>query len=296
MTVPNTPPDPSRAAADATAGTAADAPVDRAPAAAANPYGAPPAYGPPPGLEFAPVRKADPRASLRRLLPELQVGAIMVLVCLLLGLAMAGLWVWLAPKVPLVVDGNRILYGDPEGEQRAGADSVFVLIGLGLGILTALGAFLVTRRRGGGIAVAVGLTVGGLLASLGAWGLGRWLGPSRDLVAQARKVGDGGHFSADLDLGAYGAVLVWPMAAMVVLLALSAAFGKREEDPPPYWAGPYGLPAATDGAPGAGGPPAVAGGAPVDQPHPVDRPGGVEQPLHGAQAHPVEQPFDGRKP
>ncbi|MFD0274523.1 hypothetical protein ACFVHB_11545 [Kitasatospora sp. NPDC127111] len=233
MTVPNTPPDPLRAAA----GTDAD-PADRAPAAAPNPY-APPAPG---GEGVAPLPAGVPSGPERppvaeRLRPELKVGAVTTLVCLLLGLAMAGLWAWLAPKVPLVVDGNKILYGDPEGEQRAGADSVFVLIGLGMGILTALGAFLVTRRRGGGIAVAVGLAVGGLLASLGAWELGRRLGPSSDLVAEAKRVGNGGHFDADIDLGAYGALLAWPMAAMVVLLALSAAFGKREEDPPPYWAG-----------------------------------------------------------
>ncbi|MEU6235729.1 hypothetical protein [Kitasatospora sp. NPDC047058] len=277
MTVPNTPPDPLRAAA----GTDAD-PAGQGPAAAPNPY-APPA----PGGEGVPplpagVLSGPERPPVwERLRPELKVGAVTVLVCLLLGLAMAALWAWLAPKVPLVVDGNKILYGDPEGEQRAGADSVFVLIGLGMGILTALGAFLVTRRRGGGIAVAVGLAVGGLLASFGAWGLGRRLGPSSDLVAAAKRVGNGGHFNADIDLGAYGALLVWPMTAMVVLLALSAAFGKREEDPPPYWAGTGTLPQGADPAalPGADPWPqertqqdrAPQGGIPYD-PRPQDGP------------------------
>ncbi|MFD5920567.1 hypothetical protein ACFVYP_05765 [Kitasatospora sp. NPDC058201] len=237
MTVPNTPPDPARADADAVADAVPD------------PYAPPraPAPGSYPVLDLVSAKRSN-EPSLQRLAPELRIGAITVLACLVLGVAMAGLWAWLAPKVPLVVDGNKILYGDPEGEQRAGADSVFVLIGLGMGVLTALGAFLVTRKRGGGIAVALGLAVGGLLASVGAWGLGRWLGPSRDLIAEARRVGNGGHFRADIDLGAYGAVLAWPMAAMVVLLALSAAFGKREEDPPPYWAGPYGAPVPPEGA------------------------------------------------
>ncbi|MEV6973500.1 hypothetical protein [Kitasatospora sp. NPDC093806] len=232
MTVPNTPPDPLRADTDAVTDAAADAVPD--------PYAPPPALDPVGAQQ--PQEPGEPLA--QRLMPELRVGAVTVLACLVLGVVMAGLWAWLAPKVPLVVDGNKILYGDPEGEQRAGADSVFVLVGLGMGILTALGAFLFTRKRGGGIAVAVGLTLGGLLASVGAWGLGRWLGPSHDLVAEARRVGNGGHFQADIDLGAYGAVLAWPMAAMVVLLALSAAFGKREEDPPPYW-----MPGPPAGAP-----------------------------------------------
>ncbi|MFB6888856.1 hypothetical protein ACFCX4_06005 [Kitasatospora sp. NPDC056327] len=240
MTVPNTPPDPARADGR----TDAAVPSDAVPADAASaPYEAPvpgsasvpDPYALPSGPDpvAAKGRPAEPVA--QRLLPELRVAAVVVLVCLVLGVVMGVLWAWLAPRVPLVVDGNKILYGDPEGEQRAGADSVFVLIGLGTGILTALGAFLLTRKRGGGIAVAAGLAVGGLLASVGAWGLGRWLGPSRDLIGEARRVGNGGHFEADIDLGAYGAVLAWPMAAMVVLLALSAAFGKREEDPPPYW-------------------------------------------------------------
>ncbi|MFF7456101.1 hypothetical protein [Kitasatospora sp. NPDC008115] len=242
MTVPNTPPDP----ADAVPADAVPAPhAEAGPPAARDPYALPP------GLDLVDGKEQPAEPMAQRLLPELRVGAATVLACLVLGVVMGGLWAWLAPKVPLVVDGNKILYGDPEGEQRAGADSVFVLLGLGMGVLTALGAFLVTRKRGGGIAVAVGLAAGGLLASVGAWGLGRWLGPGGDLVAEARRVGDGGHFQADIDLGAYGAVLAWPMAAMVLLLALSAAFGKREEDPPPYW--------------GVPGPATVDAGAPADR-------------------------------
>ncbi|MEV7021435.1 hypothetical protein [Kitasatospora sp. NPDC093558] len=254
MTVPNTPPDPTR---------------DDVPAVPdANPF-APPQPHDAAGLPPLPEGIGDvsrTEDSLQdRLLPELRIGAATVVVCAVLGLAMAGLWAWLAPKVPLLVDGDRILYADPEGEQRAGADAVFVLIGLGMGIVTALGAFLVTRRRGGGISVAVGLAVGGLLGSLGAWRLGRSFGPSHDLIGEARRVGNGGRFYADIDLGAQGALLAWPMAAMVLLLLLSAAFGKREEDPPPYWAGPYGAAApqasveGLDGHAGLEGPVGHAG-------------------------------------
>ncbi|WP_063772399.1 hypothetical protein [Streptomyces sp. NRRL S-495] len=261
MTVPNTPPDPARADGVTDAVPAPYA-ADRDPYAAPGPASEP--YGLPPGVDLTAGKGRSAEPIAQRLLPELRVGAATVLACLVLGVVMGALWVWLAPKVPLVVDGNKILYADPEGEQRAGADSVFVLLGLGAGLLTALGAFLFTRKRGGGIAVAVGLAVGGLLASVGAWGLGRWLGPSRDLVAQARRVGNGGHFSADIDLGAYGAVLAWPMAAMVLLLALSAAFGKREEDPPPYW---------------VPGPPVPGAGLPAGQPgvHPAVHPAAPPQ-------------------
>ncbi|MFE6052251.1 hypothetical protein ACFQ6N_15975 [Kitasatospora sp. NPDC056446] len=243
MTVPNTPPDPAHADVQAV-------PDDAAPDAATDPFAPPPVAGP-----VAPVASDGQAPSPgQRLRPEVRLGAGVVLACLVAGLVMAALWAWLAPKVPLVVDGDRILYVDPEGEQRAGADAVFVIIALGAGIVTALGAFLVTRRRGGGIAVALGLAVGGLLGSLGAWRIGRWLGPSNDLIGEARRVGNGGHFDASIDLGALGALLVWPMAAMVVLLALSAAFGKREEDPPPYWGAPVAPPAAPAGSVGPVGP------------------------------------------
>ncbi|MER8182532.1 DUF2567 domain-containing protein [Kitasatospora sp. NPDC094015] len=222
MTVPNTP-------AGADAGPARD------------PYAPPPAGGP-----------TEPAGrSAAALLSEGRVGALTFLACAVLGVLMGLLWFWLAPRVMFQVSGNQILYMDPEGEQRAGADAVFALLGLGAGLLTAVGAFLLTRGRGGGIAVAVGLALGGLAGSVAAWQLGAALGPTSDLPAHARQVGDGGTFSAPLELGAHGALLVWPMTAMVLLLALSAAFGKREPDPLPYWAtGPQWSLSGEPGAPG----------------------------------------------
>ncbi|MEV4612883.1 hypothetical protein AB0K43_09800 [Kitasatospora sp. NPDC049258] len=241
MTVPNTP-------AGADAGPARD------------PYAPPPAGGP-----------TEP-AERTALLPELRIGALTCLAGALLGVLVGLLWFWLAPRVMFQVSGNQILYMDPEGEQRAGADAVFALLAVGAGVLSAVVAFLATRGRGGGIAVAVGLAVGGLAGSLAAWQLGAALGPTADLPAHARQVGDGGTFSAPLELGAHGALLVWPMTAMVLLLALSAAFGKREPDPLPYWAtGPqWTLPGHS--------------AAPQDAPHPPYAP------------HPPQAPQDAPRP
>ncbi|WP_329563363.1 ABC transporter permease [Kitasatospora sp. NBC_01266] len=206
--------------------------------------------------EALPDPSPSPSALRARLLPELRVGAPIFGACLVLGVLMGAMWYWLAPEVPLVVHGQSVLYVDPEGEQRAGADGTFVLLGLGFGLVTALAAFLYTQRRGGGIVVAGGLTAGGLVGSLIAMFLGIALGPTSDIIAHAKQVGDGHNFSEALQLGAKGALLAWPMAALVALLALTAAFGKREQDPPPYWAGPV--------VPSAGGPvdelaPPVAG-------------------------------------
>ncbi|WP_181442159.1 hypothetical protein [Streptomyces tateyamensis] len=203
-----------------------------------------------------------------RLPAELGVGALIGVGCALLGLLLGAMWYWLAPEVPLVVHGQSVLYVDPEGEQRAGGDGTFVLLGLGFGLVTAAAAFFATRRRGGGIAVAVGLGAGAVLGSfIGMW-LGQALGPTSDLVAAAKAAGDGHSFHEALELQAKGALFAWPICAMVVLLALTAAFGKREEDPPPYWAGPqWGAgttPLDDPHAPPTG--PADAPSAPVDAP------------------------------
>ncbi|WP_327069621.1 hypothetical protein [Kitasatospora sp. NBC_01302] len=181
-----------------------------------------------------------------RLMDELRVGAPILGACLLLGVLLGALWYWLAPEVPLVVHGQSVLYVDPEGEQRAGADGTFVLLGLAFGLVTAGAAFLRTRQRGGGVVVALALGLGGLAGSLIAWRLGMALGPTTNLIAHAKQVGDGHTFNEALQLSAYGALLAWPFAALLALLALTATFGKREQDPPPYWAGPV--------LPSAGGP------------------------------------------
>ncbi|GAA2148288.1 hypothetical protein GCM10009760_40120 [Kitasatospora kazusensis] len=188
-------------------------------------------------FEGGPYLPEPPRVR-RPLLPELLIGGLITAAGALLGLLVGVLWLHLAPRVMLVAGTDAIRYVDPEGEQRAGADTVFALLGLGAGLLTALVAFLLTRRRGGGISVAVGLAAGGLAGSAIAWKLGMRLGPSTNVLADAKRAGQGVDFSAAIELGARGALLVWPITAMVVLLALSAAFGKREDDPPPYWAGP----------------------------------------------------------
>lgn len=188
----------------------------------------------------------QPSTRWTRLLGELRVGAPILGACLVLGVLLGALWYWLAPEVPLVVHGQSVLYVDPEGEQRAGADGTFVLLGLAFGLITSVGSFLYTRQRGGGIVVAVMLGVGGLAGSLIAWPLGIELGPTKDLIGHAKQVGDGHTFNEALQLSAHGALLAWPFAALLALLALTAAFGKREQDPPPYWAGPV--------LPSAGGP------------------------------------------
>ncbi|WP_328683908.1 hypothetical protein [Streptomyces sp. NBC_00343] len=149
------------------------------------------------------------------------------------GLLLGVLWWWLAPHVPLVgdvVDKSWVVYlKDSEGEQAVGVDGTFTLLAVAFGFVSALVVFLLRRR--GGVPLVAALTLGGLLASFIAWRLGLWFGPTKDVLAHAKAVGKGVTFSAPLKLGAKGALLAWPVAALVVHLGLTALFGPRDPEP-----------------------------------------------------------------
>lgn len=172
--------------------------------------------------------RAEARAELRQ-------GAVILAAVTLAGVLLGLLWVWLAPRVPLISDGKAVYLKNTEGEQAIGADGWFGLLGLGFGVLSAALVFLF--RRAGGIAIVVGLAVGSLLASLVAWRLGIRLGPTGDVAAHALAVGKGVVFDAPLRLGAKGMLLAWPLAAMATHLGLTALFGPRDPEPPmvPHW-------------------------------------------------------------
>jgi len=199
-----------------------------------------PWQAPPSGSHVLPGK--DPDAQERR--TELLQGALVAVVLTVAGVALGLLWLWLAPRVPLVSDDTAVFLKNSEGEEAIGADGTFVLLALAFGLVSAVAVFLLRRR--GGIPLVVGLALGGLLGSLLAWGLGTWLGPTSDVVAHAKEVGKGVTFDAPLKLHAVGAaVLAWPIAATAVHLGLTALFGPR--DPEPEWMSPYG---AQDAAPG----------------------------------------------
>jgi membrane protein YqaA with SNARE-associated domain len=179
-------------------------------------------------LWYEPQKPAGP--GLRT---ELTEAAVVTVVTALVGGVLLGLlWWWLAPHVPLVSDGSAVYFKDTEGEQAVGVDGTFVLLALGAGALSALVVFLL--RRHGGVPLVVALTLGGLLGGVLAWRLGVWLGPETDVAARAKEVGQGVTFSAPLKLAAKGALLVWPMAAMLVHLCLTAVFGPRDPEPPVF--------------------------------------------------------------
>ncbi|MFB7270203.1 DUF2567 domain-containing protein [Streptomyces sp. NPDC056244] len=169
---------------------------------------------------------SDTKAELRQ--------AVVVLVAVAVsGVALGLLWLWLAPRVPLISDATAVFLKDTEGEEAIAADGVFLLLALGFGAVS--GALVFLFRRRGGIPLVLGLALGGLLGAVLAWKVGTWLGPTPDVVAHAKAAGTGATFDAPLELNAKGALLGWPVAALVVHLALTGLFGPRDPEPVPDW-------------------------------------------------------------
>lgn len=192
------------------------------------------------------VDREELRADLRR-------AGIVAAVVTVAGVLMGLLWLWLAPRVPLISDSTAVFLNDSEGEEAIGADGTFALLGLAFGAVSAGLVFWYHRR--GGIWLTVGLGVGSVLGSLLAWQLGTRLGPTSDVVAHAREAGKGVVFDAPLEMHAHGVLLAWGLAAMVVHLGVTAVWGPRDFEG--EW-GSYG--GWGPGAPGA--PSAPSSGVP----------------------------------
>ncbi|MFF1924970.1 ABC transporter permease [Streptomyces sp. NPDC058221] len=214
-----------------------------------DPWQKPQKGGGPAGSHLWPLPEAPGAKDLRT---DLRRAGIVCAAVTVAGVGLGLLWLWLAPRVPLISDSTAVFLSDSEGEEAIGADGTFALLALAFGAVSAVLAFLFHRR--GGVPVVVGLALGGVLGSLLAWQLGTRLGPTDDVVAHARAVGKGVIFDAPLELRAKGALLAWSLAAMAVHLGLTAMFGPR--DPEPEWGvyhGPEGAPVYGDApSPGTG--------------------------------------------
>ncbi|MEU2247637.1 ABC transporter permease [Streptomyces sp. NPDC019224] len=224
----------------------------------AGPLGAPGSHSPQ-GSHWVPSQEGreELRADLRR-------AGLVAAVVTVAGVLMGFLWLWLAPRVPLVSDSTAVFLSDSEGEEAIGADGTFALLGLAFGAVSAGLVFWFHRR--GGIWPTVGLAVGSVLGSLLAWQLGTRLGPTDDVVAHAREVGKGVIFDAPLEMHAKGVLLAWGLAAMAVHLALTAAWGPREFEG--EWAshGGWGSPSGHPSPSGPSSPSGAGGGASPDAP------------------------------
>lgn len=180
---------------------------------------------------------------------DVRDAAVVALAIGVAGLLLGLLWVWLAPRVQYVSNGESVFLRNSESEARIASDGTFFLLSVGLGVLSAVGTFLWRRR--GGVPLVIGLAVGSGFAALVGWRFGLWLGPSPDLVAAAAKAGKGVPFDAPLQLLAHGALLAWPMTAVLLHLGLTALWSPRDPEPSPLagWTGYYQAAPADAAAP-----------------------------------------------
>ncbi|WP_425561536.1 DUF2567 domain-containing protein, partial [Micromonospora olivasterospora] len=257
-----------------------------------------PAPGAPPAGSLPPAVAGQPRRPGRAAAVALGGAAVLTALGVPLGL----LWAAIAPGTPVVKTAEGAVYAQPQPEQPIAADGWFSLLGLGFGVLAALGLWLVLRRRRGPVGMVAGV-VGGLGAALVAWQLGRRVGLStyEHLLATAP---DGQAFTKPADLRGGGVELLFGVLPVPYGNVLLAAFGaavtytllagwsrwpslRPEPEPDAVWppVGPGAGPGATvagSAAPGATGAAGTADGLssePADRPAPTAAP---EPPAPGA--------------
>jgi hypothetical protein len=145
---------------------------------------------------------------------DLRVSARLVLVLALAGLLAGGLWWWLAPRADFrITDAGAVAIGDPSAELFIADDSVFTLVLAAFGLLSGAAAWLLRRRRG--VAIVLALALGCSLMSVVAWQFGELLGggPSEAELADVGSV-----VTTALQLGSLPALAVAPFTAMLAYL------------------------------------------------------------------------------
>jgi hypothetical protein len=148
----------------------------------------------------------------------------------LAGAALGVVWWQLAPRVPVVVNGNDVR---PDGFQPEGffaADVAFVVLALVAGLIVTIG--LARMRREDLIGVLVAALLAGAIGTLVMWFVGTRLG-SVDIegligTTETEIVVDG-----PLSVSLPAAFVVWPLVAAmtVTLLALGDWLAQRRSAP-----------------------------------------------------------------
>lgn len=197
-------------------------------------------------IDWEPER---PRSrSLRRTLLTASATALVVAA---LGGPLGLLWHVLSPTIPVLdLGANGIVVNDPSPEEYIAAEGWFTLLGFVFGLVAAVAAWLVLRRRRGP-ALLLGVTIGALGAAFVAWRLGRVIGLGA-YEHWRHTAATGATYHAPPDLHAHGVLLVPAFAAAIALTLLAGWSNDPDLDRPGARPG-YGndLPAPDD--PGAYG-------------------------------------------
>ncbi len=180
------------------------------------------------------VLPEDPAAAQARWREDLPRALAVVVGCVLLGAPAGLLWSQVAPRLTVTFKAEGPSAPDLESTKAfIGADAVYILVMLGVGVLCGLLAWAFARRSGPW--TVAGLTIGGLLAALVAARVG--VIPGSEDALLALRQGKVGHAPVDLYLGVLKgdvphlrspwAAVAWPVGALVAFLA---AASRRPEE------------------------------------------------------------------
>ncbi|MBB5955756.1 hypothetical protein FHS29_002337 [Saccharothrix tamanrassetensis] len=183
----------------------AEQPVDER----AVPVQAPPVFV----YRYAPQR---PRVVVKR---DLLPGFAVLSTIALLGLPVGWLWAWIAPPQNVVIAEDASLVPvTGESYHRLDGLMLFVLIGLGAGLLTGIAVWLLRERRGPVVMLAA--TAGGVVAAYLAQRTGVGTAAGRYAVGAAPKVGDMIALAPVLET--WWGVLAWPLGTALAYGCLAA--------------------------------------------------------------------------
>jgi hypothetical protein len=163
-------------------------------------------------FEFRPPR---PKVVVKRdLLPALCLaGALSVL-----ALPVGWLWARLAPGQNKVVQDNGLIAVGGESYHRMDDLMIFVLMGLGVGLLTGIGVWLLRERRGPVIMLAA--TIGSAIAAYLAQKTG--VGMAADRYAASGTLNAGDLITTAPVLETAWGFVAWPLAAALAYGCLAA--------------------------------------------------------------------------
>jgi hypothetical protein len=223
-----------------------------------GPYDAPPP-------DWVPiVEETAYRATPRDLTIEGIAAVVVAIVLAGLGAALSYVWAAISPRVVLEMTETGPVYTEPNPEGYVGGESVYLLMAVGVGIVSAVAVWLLLRKRRGPVLLA-GLAIG----SIAGGALMAWLGQRIGLAEYQRLLSDapvGSRFevpvkvrSALIDLPGLriqGAVLIQAMIAVALYTLLAGFYATASLRPER----------------------AVVRFVPPHQPYPADQPENAEQP------------------
>jgi hypothetical protein len=132
-------------------------------------------------------------------------------------------WKLVAPVAKIRMESDGGYYVDPSPRQYVEADACFAAISI---VVAVVAGYVVWRRlREQPTAAVVSLALGGTVASVLVWQVGKYLGRLDRAAAIKAKIGT--IIDDSLDLGAKGLLLVLPIVAVATWLVLDLATQQR---------------------------------------------------------------------